>query len=109
MDEEQMRAYWRSAPAGRLCPWEQAKALALREVGKKLNEGEPPKRRGCGQRGGLGNDGQGRNSSRRTTPAGRGGWGCTGSATRKQQEKLGRGTGEEGDGGAQGPHGRGVL
>jgi hypothetical protein len=23
MDQEQMRAYWRSAPAGRLCPWEQ--------------------------------------------------------------------------------------
>jgi hypothetical protein len=43
MDQEQMRAYWRSAPAGRLCPWEQAKALALREVYKKLNDGEPPK------------------------------------------------------------------
>ena len=42
MDQEQMRAYWRSAPAGRLCPWEQAKALALREVGKKLKDGEPP-------------------------------------------------------------------
>jgi hypothetical protein len=40
MDQEQMRAYWRSAPAGRLCPWEQAKALALREVGQ--NEGKPP-------------------------------------------------------------------
>ena len=40
MDQEQLRAYWRNAPVGRLCPWEQAKALALREVSAELNDGE---------------------------------------------------------------------
>ena len=40
MDQETLRNFWRSAPDGRLCPWEQAKALGLREASKDLHGGQ---------------------------------------------------------------------
>ena len=40
MDQETLRNFWRSAPEGRLCPWEQAKALGLREASKVVHNGK---------------------------------------------------------------------
>ena len=40
MDQAGLRKYWLSAPEGRLTPWEQAKALGLREAYKELHNGE---------------------------------------------------------------------
>ena len=35
-----LQELWRSAPVGRLCPWEVAKALGLREAIKDLHDGQ---------------------------------------------------------------------
>ena len=40
MDQETLRNFWRSAPDGRLSPWEQAKALGLREASKVVHKGK---------------------------------------------------------------------
>ena len=40
MDQESLRALWLHAPEGRLSPWEQAKALGLREASKELHGGK---------------------------------------------------------------------
>ena len=40
MDQAALRKYWLGAPVGRLSPWEQAKALGLREAYKELRDGE---------------------------------------------------------------------
>ena len=37
MAQEQLRDMWLHAQDGRLCAWEQAKALALREVSRELH------------------------------------------------------------------------
>ena len=37
--QDRLEAYWHSAPIGRLCPWEQAKALAFREASKEIHHG----------------------------------------------------------------------
>ena len=34
-----LEAMWLSAPHGRLCPWQQARALALREASRELHSG----------------------------------------------------------------------
>ena len=39
MKQECLRKLWLSAPEGRLSPWEQAKALALREASRMLHDG----------------------------------------------------------------------
>ena len=41
MNQAELRAYWRGGPAGRLCPLEQMRALALRDVHKELHDDEP--------------------------------------------------------------------
>ena len=41
MDQDALRHFWLSAPAGRLCPWEVAKALGLREASRELHGGQP--------------------------------------------------------------------
>ena len=38
--QEELRSLWLSAPPGRLCPWEQARALGLREASKLIFDGE---------------------------------------------------------------------
>ena len=38
MKQECLRKLWLSAPEGRLSPWEQAKALALREASRMLHD-----------------------------------------------------------------------
>ena len=43
MDQVALRKFWLDAQEGRLCPWEQSKALALRQVGKEQNGGKLPK------------------------------------------------------------------
>ena len=40
MDQQSLRAFWLDAPEGRLCPWEQAKALGLREASRELHGGK---------------------------------------------------------------------
>ena len=40
IDQESLRSFWKSAPDGRLCPWEVAKALGLREASKEIHEGK---------------------------------------------------------------------
>ena len=40
-DHTSLRSLWRAAPLGRLCPWEVAKALGLREASSELHGGEP--------------------------------------------------------------------
>ena len=37
MAQEQLRGVWLRAQHGRLCAWEQAKALALREVSREIH------------------------------------------------------------------------
>ena len=39
MSQSALRDAWLSAPAGRLCPWQQARALALREASRTLHNG----------------------------------------------------------------------
>jgi len=39
MDQDQLRLLWRGGIEGHLCPWEQARALALRDVFKELFRG----------------------------------------------------------------------
>ena len=41
MSQEALRSLWLDAPVGRLCAWEVAKALGLREASKELEGGEP--------------------------------------------------------------------
>ena len=36
---EALRDLWLAAPHGRLCPWQQARALALREASRELHKG----------------------------------------------------------------------
>ena len=40
IDQESLRSFWKSAPDGRLCPWEVAKALGLREASKEIHDGK---------------------------------------------------------------------
>ena len=40
VQQEQLRHLWLSAPVGRLCPWEQAKAVALRLASRELHSGQ---------------------------------------------------------------------
>ena len=40
ISQDALRTFWRSAPEGRLCPWEVAKALGLREASKELHGGQ---------------------------------------------------------------------
>ena len=40
LDQETLRKYWLSASENRLCPWEVAKALALREASKEIHKGK---------------------------------------------------------------------
>ena len=40
MEQQSLCQFWLSAPDGRLCPWEQAKALALREACKVVHNGK---------------------------------------------------------------------
>ena len=40
MDQEGLRAFWLHAQDGRICPWEQAKALGLREASRELHKGK---------------------------------------------------------------------
>ena len=40
MDQQSLRKFWHSAPDGRLCPWEQAKALGLREANNVVHNGK---------------------------------------------------------------------
>ena len=37
--QDRLQAFWHAAPDGRLCPWEQAKALAFREASKDIHNG----------------------------------------------------------------------
>ena len=37
--QARLQTYWHAAAAGRLCPWEQAKALAFREASKEIHNG----------------------------------------------------------------------
>ena len=37
--QDRLQAFWHAAPDGRLCPWEQAKALAFREASKEIHNG----------------------------------------------------------------------
>ena len=41
VNQDALRQVWLSAPAGRLCPWEVAKALGLREASRELHGGQP--------------------------------------------------------------------
>ena len=41
IDQDALRQFWLSAPAGRLCPWEVAKSLGLREASRELHGGQP--------------------------------------------------------------------
>ena len=41
ISQDALRALWTSAPNGRLCPWEVAKALGLREASRELHGGAP--------------------------------------------------------------------
>ena len=41
MDQAVLCAYWRGGPHGRLCPLEQMRALASRDVHKELHDDEP--------------------------------------------------------------------
>ena len=40
MDQDSLRSFWLHAQDGRLCPWEQAKALGLREASRELHKGK---------------------------------------------------------------------
>ena len=40
-DQETLRKLWRDAPEGRLCAWEVAKAIGLREASKEIHSGAP--------------------------------------------------------------------
>ena len=40
-DQETLRKLWRDAPEGRLCAWEVAKAIGLREANKEIHGGAP--------------------------------------------------------------------
>ena len=40
MDQSTLRKVWLSAPDGRLCPWEQANALGMREASKLMHGGQ---------------------------------------------------------------------
>ena len=37
--QARLQTYWHAAAAGRLCPWEQAKALAFREASQEIHNG----------------------------------------------------------------------
>ena len=39
LSQETLRDLWHSSPAGRLTPWQQARALALRDVSKEMYGG----------------------------------------------------------------------
>ena len=40
MDQDSLRSFWLHAQDGRLRPWEQAKALGLREASRELHKGK---------------------------------------------------------------------
>ena len=42
MDQETLHKFWLGAPGGRLCPWQQSRALAQRDFHKEIH-GEQPK------------------------------------------------------------------
>ncbi|CAK0797152.1 unnamed protein product [Prorocentrum cordatum] len=41
IDQDALRQFWPSAPAGRLSPWEVVEALGLREASKEVHGGQP--------------------------------------------------------------------
>ena len=39
MNQLALQEAWLAAPAGNLCPWQQARALALRDASRELHDG----------------------------------------------------------------------